>query len=229
MIKYVDFEGNITTEQWFREQFGAFTVTPNPDALYHVVRMIAKEGYPTFRIRVVDEDWIGIEGIPVTFCNGGTAVANTKPGGWAEFPMFRGSWYDLPGAGPHWVDETGGFERIDGIGMVSGTTYRHFEVVTKINDILPSPSPSPSASPSPSPSEAPPDIEAVLYAALAANEECRSHIQTALDLLQQGPIPPDLERIERILTQVLEPFGGVPDTFKHLGDDTPDGVMYDCS
>jgi len=199
MIKYIGFDGQPITEAEFHAIFGAFEIIPNEEAQFHVVRLKAVTDSNVFRLRVVDPNWKGVQGVDVVFgWPDGFSTAQTGVGGWAEFGMFKDAWYEPPGAGPHdaHIDEPNG-ERITGIGMIAGTHYTHFDAVLQQG-----------AEPPPPPDE----VTALLYAALDANEEVRSHIHTALDLLEGDgeKVKADKQRIEEILGQALR---------FHYGDD----------
>lgn len=174
MIEYIDFDGKTNlTEEEFRALFGAFYVVNDPEAQYHVVKMLAVTGYSTFRLLVLDEDEDPVPGIAVRWgWPDGSIVGQTKENGYAEFGMYENAWYKPPGAGPYWVEvDAEHTERITGIGMVFGTNHTHFDVTVREGVVPPPP---------------PPDDEVIwhLLEAQAKNLEVGAHIAQALALLR---------------------------------------------
>ena len=129
-IEYLKYDGQQTTEQWFRAEFGEFIIEELPTTEYRVAVMAAATGYATFRIRVLDENQDPVADYPVDwYWSGGHIPAQTNAEGWADFAMGTGAYYqpDLGQIGPHWVTVSG--TTIRGIGMILFTPHDHFDVV----------------------------------------------------------------------------------------------------
>jgi hypothetical protein len=129
-IEYLNYDGQQTTEQWFRGEFGEFIIEELPTTEYRVDVMAAATGYATFRIRVLDENRDPVADYPVDwYWTDGHIPSQTNAEGWAEFAMGGGAYYQpgLGQVGPHWV--TVGGTTIWGIGMILYTEHNHFDVV----------------------------------------------------------------------------------------------------
>jgi hypothetical protein len=129
-IEYLNYDGQQTTEQWFRDEFGEFIIEELPTTEYRVAVMAAATGYAAFRIRVLDENQDPVANYPVDwYWPDGHVAAQTNAEGWADFGMGIGAYYqpDLGQTGPHWVTVSG--TTIRGIGMILFTPHDHFDVV----------------------------------------------------------------------------------------------------
>lgn len=147
-IKYYDFAGYETTEEWFREKFGDFQIIVDPNAVYHVAEMHAATGYATFRCRVLDENgnpatweagvysWPDAPPLPGSGWDEKGVVSEVEADGWFNHAMGTGEYYFPPERGPAqcWVYGPGASDYVDGIGMLGGTNHDHFDVVMRAGE-----------------------------------------------------------------------------------------------
>jgi cardiolipin synthase len=129
-IEYLNYDGQQTTEEWFRDEFGEFIIEELPNTEYRVDVMAAATGYAAFRMRVLDENRDPVADYPVDwYWPDGHVPGQTNAEGWADFAMGGGAYYqpDLGEIGPHWV--TVSDTTIRGIGMILFTPHNHFDVV----------------------------------------------------------------------------------------------------
>jgi len=156
-MKYFDYNGNEVDEQWFRAEFGAFTISRPAGAHLQVSSLSATTGRMALFIHVLDQDgapltgaqvvysWPGAPDLPGAGWTGRGIVLDLKPGaGYAEAIMGGGEAYNPQierGPAECWILGRES-DRIEGLGWLMGTNHHHFDVVfQQVSDLEPEPPP----------------------------------------------------------------------------------------
>jgi hypothetical protein len=121
------------------------------------VNVVNQQGKPLEGIRVV-RHWPDAPPLPgwpspTSVWHAEGVFGPTNVNGDIGFGMGQGDFYTLPnvGASSIWVaDPSGPSDLISGLGMVTGSSYRHLNIQFQLQDSAPTPSPSPEPEP-PSP------------------------------------------------------------------------------
>lgn len=147
MIEVRDRAGKLQDMAWVKANYGNVEIAPIEGAGYRVVKLIETEGQIVFHATVLNDAGGPVSGIPVRYewpddhsdeiTNGSGMAEHTAGGGEKYFPPAKGA--------ISWQVREFPSEKIDGLGWLGGTQYRHLNPTFRWSegDSEPEPPPSP--------------------------------------------------------------------------------------